>query len=94
MHTKAVEGNSEHRVFSLGQSNHFEIHHGERSAKARHGGRNFPGRFRNCEVAELFTQRCSQLVGGIGIVVSENNIDRPHGKPLFEWRRGRQEPTR
>jgi hypothetical protein len=78
----------------FGEANQFQVHDREWSAKTRHRRSDFRGGFCNCEVAKLFTQGCSQAVGRNCIVVSENNIDRPHGKPLLKWRRGRQEPTR
>src|ERR1035437_4905655 len=68
-----------------GEANQFQVHDREWSSKARHRRGNFFGRFCNGEVAKLFTQGCSQAVGRNCIVVSENNIDRPHSKTLFEW---------
>ena len=68
-----------------GEVNQLQVHDRKWRAKTRHGGSNFPGRFCNGEVTELFTEGRSQAVGRNCIVVSENNIDWPHGKPLFEW---------
>jgi hypothetical protein len=71
-----------------GEVNQFQVHDREWSAQARHRRSNFPVRFRNGEVAELFTEGRSQAVGRNCIVVSENNIDGPHGKPLLKWPEG------
>ena len=65
-----------------GKVNQLQVHDRKWRAETRHRGSNFAGRLCNGEVAELFTEGRSQAVGRNCIVVSENNIDWPHGKPF------------
>src|ERR1039458_1090849 len=68
--TNAVEGNWEHSFFSSAMLMSSRVHHRKGNAQTPHGGADFFAGLGNCEIAELFTHRCSQALGGDCISVS------------------------